>query len=136
MTIKEVSENYGLSQATLRYYEQVNVIPPVTRTSSGIRDYQENDLKWIENALCMRGAGLPIESIIEYRRLFEAGDETIPARLDLLSHQMETLQKQKAQIEETMARLSYKISRYEEAMKTGVLTWPDMSESGPQTIRE
>ena len=76
MTIKEVSEKYGISQDTLRYYERVNVIPKVTRTSGGIRDYQEEDL-----------------------------------------------QKQKEQIEETMDRLSYKISRYEEAMKTGKLVW-------------
>ena len=120
MTIREVSEKYGLSQDTLRYYERVNVIPAVTRTSGGIRDYQEEDLKWVELTVCMRSAGLPIESIIEYQRLFQEGDETIPARLDLLKDQMEILQKQKNQIEAMMNRLSYKISRYEEAMKTGV----------------
>ena len=124
MTIKEVSEKYGISQDTLRYYERVNVIPAVTRTSGGIRDYQEEDLKWVEQAVCMRNAGLPIESLIEYQRLFQEGDATIPARLELLTGQMEALQKQKAQIEETINRLSYKISRYEEAVKTGVLTWP------------
>ena len=84
MTIKEVSEKYGISQDTLRYYERVKVIPAVTRTSGGIRDYQEEDLKWVELAVCMRNAGLPIESLIEYQKLFQAGDETIPARLELL----------------------------------------------------
>lgn len=81
MTIKEVSKKYGISQDTLRYYERVNVIPKVTRTSGGIRDYQEEDLRWVELAVCMRNAGLPIESLIEYQRLFRAGDSTIPARL-------------------------------------------------------
>ena len=119
MTIKEVSEKYGISQDALRYYERVNVIPKVTRTSGGIRDYQEEDLRWVELAVCMRNAGLPIESLIEYQRLFRAGDSTILARLELLNEQMDILQKQKEQIEETMDRLSYKISRYEEAMKTG-----------------
>ena len=118
MTIKEVSEKYGISQDTLRYYERVNVIPKVTRTSGGIRDYQEEDLRWVELAVCMRNAGLPIESLIEYQRL-----STIPARLELLNEQMDILQKQKEQIEETMDRLSYKISRYEEAVKTGKLVW-------------
>ena len=124
MTIKEVSGRYGISQDTLRYYERVDVIPTVTRTSGGIRDYREEDLKWVELAVCMRNAGLPIESLIEYQRLFQAGDSTIPARLELLTGQMEALKKQKAQIEETMDRLAYKISRYEVAMETGVLTWP------------
>lgn len=123
MTIKEVSEKYGISQDTLRYYERVKVIPAVTRTSGGIRDYQEEDLKWVELAVCMRNAGLPIESLIEYQKLFQTGDVTIPARLELLQSQMEILQKQKEQIEETMGRLSYKIERYEEAMRTGKLIW-------------
>lgn len=99
------------------------MIPKVTRTSGGIRDYQEEDLRWVELAVCMRNAGLPIESLIEYQRLFRVGDSTIPARLELLNEQMDILQKQKEQIEETMDRLSYKISRYEEAVKTGKLVW-------------
>lgn len=98
MTIKEVSEKYGISQDTLRYYERVQVIPAITRTSGGIRDYQEEDLKWVELAVCMRNAGLPIESLIEYQKLFQAGDETIPARLELLQSQMEILKKQKEQM--------------------------------------
>lgn len=80
-------------------------------------------MKWVELAVCMRNAGLPIEGLIEYQRLFQAGDSTIPARLELLNGQMEILKKQKTQIEETMDRLSYKILRYEEAMRTGVLEW-------------
>ena len=125
MTIKEVSEHFGISQDTLRYYERVKMIPKVTRTSGGIRDYQEEDLKWVELALCVRSAGLPIEVMIEYLDLYQKGDETIPARLELLSNQMEVLQEQKKQLEATMNRLVYKISKYEEAMKTGKLVWDE-----------
>ena len=123
MTIKEVAEKYGISQDTLRYYERVKVIPEVTRTNSGIRNYQEEDLAWVELAVCMRNAGLPIECLIEYQRLSQEGDSTIPARLELLKNQMEVLRQQKIKIEETIDRLTYKISRYEEAMKTGKLIW-------------
>ena len=100
VTIKEVSQKYNISSDTLRYYERVGMIPPVTRTAGGIRDYSESDLGWVELALCMRGAGLPV-----------------------LKEQMETLLEQKAQIESTIKRLDFKISRYEEAVKTGKLTW-------------
>lgn len=123
MTIKEVAEKYGISQDTLRYYERVKVIPEVTRTNSGIRNYQEEDLAWVELAVCMRNAGLPIECLIEYQRLSQEGDSTIPARFELLKNQMEVLRQQKMKIEETIDRLTYKISRYEEAMKTGKLIW-------------
>lgn len=123
VTIKEVSQKYNISSDTLRYYERVGMIPPVTRTAEGIRDYGESDLGWVELALCMRGAGLPVEAMIEYVKLCQQGDSTIEARMLLLKEQMETLLEQKAQIESTIKRLDFKISRYEEAVKTGKLTW-------------
>lgn len=123
MTIKEVSEKYGLSQDTLRYYEKIGVIPPVTRTSGGIRNYTEQDIGWVENAVCMRNAGLPVEVIAEYCRLFSMGDSTIGARLELLTEQRKKLIKQKEQLETEISRLDYKIGRYEIAVKTGVLSW-------------
>lgn len=123
MTIKEVSEKYSVSQDTLRYYERVGMVPPVTRTSGGMRDYQEEDLKWLELALCMRNAGLPVEAMIEYLKLFQQGDETISARLELLTAQRDILVAKKTEIENTLKRLNYKISKYEEAVKTGKLEW-------------
>lgn len=123
MTIREVSEKYHISQDTLRYYERVGMIPPVTRTPGGIRDYQESDLGWVELALCMRSAGLPVEVIIQYLKLYQVGDSTIPARLKLLTEQRRVLLEQKKQIDETLERLNYKIARYEEAIQTGAFTW-------------
>ena len=130
MTIKEVSEKYHISQDTLRYYERMRMIPKVHRTSGGIRDYQAEDLRWVELAICMRSAGLPIEVMIEYLRLFQEGDATIPARLELLNEQMKALRAQKTQLETTMERLSYKIQHYEEALQTGKLVW-DTSNDNP-----
>ena len=99
------------------------MIPPVTRTSSGIRDYQESDLGWVEHVICMRSAGLPVESIIEYVKLCQEGDETIPARLQLLVEQRKNLLDQMEQMNVTLKRLDYKIDRDETAVKTGELSW-------------
>ena len=123
MTIKEVGEKYGISGDTLRYYERIGMIPPVTRTESGIRNYTEKDLSFIELVLCMRSAGLPIEAIIEYVKLYQQGDETFAARLSLLQDQREALIEQKEKIETALNRLNYKIARYEVAVETGKLTW-------------
>lgn len=125
MTIKEVSQKYNVSQDTLRYYERVGMIPSVTRTISGIRDYQEDDLQWVELALCMRSAGLPVEAMIEYVKLYQEGDSTILARLQLLIEQREVLIGQRKQIDATLERLNHKIERYEAAAKTGNLTWDE-----------
>ena len=128
MQIKEVQEKLKISSYTLRYYERVGLIPAVSRTSGGIRNYDDEALGWVENAICMRSAGVPIEALIEYVKLFQEGDSTIQARLELLQEQLAGLEEQKVHIESTMKRLNYKISCYEKAVKTGKLVWDNCEE--------
>lgn len=123
MTIAQVSKKYDITADTLRYYERIGMIPPVHRTASGLRDFNEADCQWVELAKCMRNAGLPVEVMIEYVKLTRQGAETIPARRQLLLEQRRQLQIQKQNIESTITRLEYKISRYDKAIETGVLTW-------------
>lgn len=113
MTITDVSEKYNISQDTLRYYERIQLIPPVNRNKSGIRDYTEEDCRWVEFIKCMRSAGLPIEALIEYVALFHQGDETIEARKDLLKEQRRLLLERMEDMRKTLGRLDYKISLYE-----------------------
>ncbi|MBP7349304.1 MAG: MerR family transcriptional regulator [Butyrivibrio sp.] len=129
MTIKDVCERFDITQDTLRYYERVGMIPAVTRTAGGIRDYQESDLGWVQLAICMRNAGLPVEAMIEYVRLYQEGDTTISARLQLLTDQREVLLDRRKKIDETLDRLNYKIARYEIAVETGKLTWDENCEN-------
>ena len=123
MTIKEVSEQLEITQDTLRYYEKVGMIPLVTRTERGIRDYQEEDIAWVKLATCMRSAGLPVKVMIDYLNLYKQGESTIQERCNLLKEQREKLLEQRKKIEETLEKLNYKIARYEVAVETGKLTW-------------
>lgn len=123
MTIKEVCEKYNLTADTLRYYERVGVIPAVSRTAGGIRDYTEVDLGWVENAICMRDAGLPVEMLIEYVKLYQEGDSTIDARTNLLKEAKEQILETRKKYDIALEKLEYKIGRYEVAQKTGKLTW-------------
>ena len=84
MTIAEVAQKYGLTPDTLRYYERMGLLPAVQRTTGGIRNYSETDCRWVEYIRCMRSAGVSIETLAEYVRLFQQGPETIPARKQLL----------------------------------------------------
>ena len=113
MTIKEVSEKFNISQDTLRYYERIGLIPPVSRTASGIRNYQKSDLDWVEHAVCMRSAGVPIEALIEYVSLFRQGDDTADARKALLIEQRSLLIKRMEDMQATLDRLDKKIEHYE-----------------------
>jgi DNA-binding transcriptional MerR regulator len=93
------------------------------RTAGGIRNYTEEDLKWIQNAICLRGAAVPVEMIIEYVRLFQQGDETFEARCNLLKEAREEVLAAREKYDKALDKLNYKIDKYEEAVKTGVLIW-------------
>lgn len=125
MTIKEVCEKYNVSADTLRYYERVGVIPEVRRTTGGIRDYSEEDIKWVETAICFRSARMPIDLLIEYVRLYRKGDDTLKARLALLIEAKKRILDERKKYDDALAKLDYKISKYDEAVKTGVLSWDD-----------
>ncbi|MDR3544051.1 MAG: MerR family transcriptional regulator [Desulfosporosinus sp.] len=116
MMIAEVSGKYELSQDTLRYYERIGLIPSVNRTKSGIRDYTEEDCKWVGFIKCMRSAGLPIEVLIEYVWLFQQGEETIEARKELFIEQRQQLVTRMEDMKKTLERLDYKIAAYEQVV--------------------
>jgi DNA-binding transcriptional MerR regulator len=116
MKIAEVSEKYGLSVDTLRYYERVGLIPPVHRNGGGIRDYDELDLKRVDFIKCMRGAGLPVEVLIDYMGLVQQGDATIEARKEILVEQRDQVAARLAEMQKTLDRLNYKIEVYEKAL--------------------
>lgn len=74
---------------TLRHYERVGLLPDIHRTPGGIRNYSEQDCRWVEYIKCMRSAGISVETLIEYVKLFYQGAETIASRKKLLLEQRE-----------------------------------------------
>ena len=116
MKIAEVSERYGLSADTLRYYERVGLIPPVNRSESGIRDYNELDLRRVDFIKCMRSAGLPVEVLIEYIALVQKGDKTLEVRKEILVEQRELLVARMKEMQKTLDLLDHKIEVYENAV--------------------
>ena len=118
MKIAEVSERYGISPDTLRYYERIGLILPVNRNESGIRDYNEIDLRRVEFIKCMRSAGLPIETLIEYVGLVQQGDRTIEARKEILIEQRELLAARMKEMQKTLDLLDHKIEVYENSVLT------------------
>ena len=116
MTIAEVSRKYDISADTLRYYERIGLIPPVPRSKSGIRDYDEDSCRWMEMMKCMRKAGVQIEALIEYVALFQQGDDTAEARKAILVEQRERLMERMADMQASLERLNQKIERYDQVI--------------------
>lgn len=112
MTIAEVSERLGISPDTLRYYERAGLVPPVKR-KSGIRDYDESDVKWIEFILCMRSTGVPVEELVRYVALYRQGRGTADERKQILIDQRDRLLARIDEMKTVAEKLNHKIANYE-----------------------
>lgn len=116
MNIKRVSELSGVSADTIRYYERIGLIPPVKRSANGIRNFDEEDLRWIVFSRQMRNAGLSIESLVEYLTLFQVGNETVPARKEIIADQIAELKEKASELNTAIERLEFKLANYDEHM--------------------
>ena len=116
MQIKEVQEKLKISSYTLRYYEKIGLMNPVSKNASGHRDYQEADFRRINFIKCMRKAGMTIEQIKLYVDLFNEGEHTIAKRKEIMIEQLGNLEGQVRELEEIIAYLKNKIDNYENTL--------------------
>ncbi|MGW6201760.1 MerR family transcriptional regulator [Kribbella sp. NPDC055110] len=84
-TIQEVARRSGLSEPTLRYYEDVGLVGPIGRdASSGHRRYGSTDVDTLEALACLRAAGVGIEDMRTYLANRARGREAAAEQRDLL----------------------------------------------------
>ena len=68
LTIQQVSRQTGLSEPTLRYYEEVGLIGPIARdASSGHRRYGDGELDALQALACLRAMGVGIQDMRTYQ---------------------------------------------------------------------
>ncbi|MCM3653641.1 MerR family transcriptional regulator [Metabacillus litoralis] len=116
MMISEVSEKFGISPDTLRYYERIGLIPTINRNKSGIREYTEQDCRWIQVILFMRDAGMSIELLLEYVEMVHQGDKTMQSRKELLIKQRNQLVERINEQQKILELLNGKIESYEQSV--------------------
>src|SRR3954462_2053260 len=85
LTIQETSRQTGLSEPTLRYYEEVGLIGPIARDdNSGHRRYRESDLDALQALACLRAMGVGIEDMRTYQANRALGAAAAGEQRDLL----------------------------------------------------
>ncbi len=120
-SIGQVSKKTGLGVHTLRYYEKEGLLPFVSKTSSGLRTYSDNDLGWIKMIECLKATGMPLKGIKQYIDWFIEGDSTLTKRLEMFEKQKQNLENQLSQIQNNMQMIDYKIRLYQKAVQLGSL---------------
>ena len=104
-TIQDVARRSGLSEPTLRYYEDAGLVGPIERDQrSGHRRYGPGDLDTIEALACLRAVGVGIEDMRTYLANRRRGREAAGEQRDLLLRHAERIE---AEIVAQYARLGY-----------------------------
>ncbi|MBC3916964.1 MerR family transcriptional regulator [Undibacterium sp. CY18W] len=133
LTIQQAAAVTGLTVHTLRYYERIGLLDPVTRQDNKHRLYREEDILWIQFLLKLRTTGLPIRDMLRYAELRRLGNtpESLSARNDLLQQHTRTVEKTLAELQSNLTVLHQKIAMYarmEAALPANVVTQPSFSE--------
>ena len=85
VSIQAASQRSGLSEPTLRYYEEVGLIGPIHRDpGSGHRRYDEHDLDALQALACLRAMGVGIEDMRTYQANRRLGNVRAGEQRDLL----------------------------------------------------
>lgn len=115
MKIKEFAEKLDISQYTLRYYEKVGVLNPIKRIKNGYREYEENDIGWMEFVLRLKDTGMPIKKIIEYAELRSQGNKTRFQRQILLEEHEKDLINRIELFKSNLEHIQKKIEYYKKS---------------------
>jgi DNA-binding transcriptional MerR regulator len=87
-TIKEAAALTGLPASTLRYYESIGVIRPISRgASSKHRVYDEDDLDQLMWVACLAATGMSVSDMRQYVANGVLGPSAAPQQIDLLATQ-------------------------------------------------
>jgi DNA-binding transcriptional MerR regulator len=119
MAINEVADLLDISPHTLRYYERAGLVE-VARDSSGHRVYNEEAVRRLVFLTRMRLSGMPMRDLQHYISLVDAGEQTVPERLDMLIEHRDTIRRRMRELTLSLAATEYKIATY------GGATGPDV----------
>jgi DNA-binding transcriptional MerR regulator len=86
-TIKDVAKSLCVTEHTLRYYTDQELIPTIKRDKNNNRVFDEESLAWLRLIVCLRGCGMAIKSIKKYIDLYLVGDSTLNERYEIIKRQ-------------------------------------------------
>ena len=109
--IATTADHLGVSAHTLRYYERIGLVR-VDRDASGHRHYDAASVRRLVFLTRMRTSGMSIRDLQRYVDMVEAGRDTVPERLTLLTEHRDGLRARIDELRLALAATEYKIATY------------------------
>jgi DNA-binding transcriptional MerR regulator len=98
MRIGELANQLGINTKTIRYYEEIGLVPPAPRTPSGYRDYSDTDTTRLIFIKSAQRLGLSLEEIAEILSLRDRGEAPCAYVRDVIAQQLSSIDKRIAEL--------------------------------------
>ncbi|ACZ43357.1 transcriptional regulator, MerR family [Thermobaculum terrenum ATCC BAA-798] len=94
LRIGDLAAELGLNPKTIRYYEQIGLLPAAPRTESGYRVYGPGDVERLRFVLKAKAVGLSLKEIKEILLLQQSGQQPCEHVLALLDRKITAVEQQ------------------------------------------
>ena len=105
-----------MTYQTLKCYCNEGLIPHVKRDRNNRRIFDDNDLQWIKNCICLKKCNMSIQEMKEYLQLCLEGESTIPQRKEMLTQKQEALRRTIQELEASAAYIDWKQTFYDDVL--------------------
>ena len=113
-TMMQTCKETDMTYQALKYYCNEGLVPNVKRDDNNRRIFDERDVKWIKDLVCLKKCGMSIKEMKEYLDLCLQGPSTIPERKVMLAEKKKALQAQIAELNEYVDYIDWKHNFYDE----------------------
>ena len=115
-TMMQVCKEANLTYQALKFYCNKGLVPNVKRDKNNRRIFDERDLKWIKDLVCLKKCGMSIQEMKEYLDLCLKGESTIPQRQEMLTKKQKALRSAIQELENSVAYIDWKQNFYDEVL--------------------
>ncbi len=115
-TMMQVCKEADMTYQTLKYYCNEGLIPNVKRDKNNRRVFDERDLKWIKDLVCLKKCGMSIQEMKEYLDLCLQGQSTIRQRKKMLDKKRNALLDSIKELEGCIDYIGWKQNFYDEVL--------------------
>ncbi|MDP9283086.1 MAG: MerR family transcriptional regulator [Chloroflexota bacterium] len=92
--IGEVAAKVGLTERTIRYYEELGLLESVKRLDGGVRVYTDDDVRRLKYIGKLKMLGLTLQEMLELERMYQrhrSNRNVLPRLVELLDAHLATL---------------------------------------------
>ena len=92
--IGELAARVGLTERTIRYYEELGLLESVKRLDGGVRTYTDDDMRRLKYIGKLKMLGLTLQEMLELERMYRhhrSNRNVLPRLIELLDAHLTTL---------------------------------------------